>query len=397
MRIGFYGNPGNYPMMLARALRRLGHEVLFTLSSEAALDRPENRYPDLGPPYPGWIRDFSPMWKTYFPTAWRRACVRLLRACDVVVLSHIGPSLAAQIGRPAVALLTGSDVLHFANPESVGAMLQETQRQPDWLAIPRKPATFAELVRNQREGIAGALLVTHFARGLVPEGDRILDALGVEDARRMSLLMTETDRIEFAAPPQNATVRTFCAARLNWKRPLPAGLAELDYKGSDVMIRGLGLFAREHAHRLEVRLVKKGLHVAETMELVRDQGLADQVTWLEEMSQKDVLREFREADILFDQLDRSVVAMAGLDGMATGRPVIANGRPEFTEAAIEGESPICQARTPQEVAEQLRRLVFDAEERARVGRASRHHVDRHLSADRAARRLLERLNAAFPG
>ena len=393
MRIGFYGNSGNYPLMLARALRRLGHEVLFTLSNEAQLDRPENRYAELGPPYPEWIRDFSPMWKTYFPTPWRRQCVRLLRTCDLVVLSHIGPSLAADIGRPAIALLTGIDVLYFANPEAVRLMTEETHRQPDWIATPLKLATFAELVRNQRAGIGGALLVTHFARGLVPEGDRILDEIGIGDSRRMMMLMTETDRVAYAPPPNNARVRAFCAARLNWKRPVPPGLAELDYKGSDVMIRGIGLFVREHGPCLDVRLVRKGLHLAETVELIREEGFANQVTWLGEMSQEAVLREFAEADILFDQLDRSVVAMAGLDGMATGRPVIANGRPEWTQAAIGAPSPICQARTPQEVADQLRRLVVDAAERGRVGMASRRYVEEYFSADAAARRFLDRISA----
>jgi glycosyltransferase involved in cell wall biosynthesis len=225
----------------------------------------------------------------------------------------------------------------------------------------------------------------------VPEGDRILDEIGVADARRTMMLMTETDRIASAPPPRNARVRTFCAARLNWKRPLPPGLAELDYKGSDVMIRGLGLFVREHGPCLHVRLVRKGLHVAETAQLVGEEGLEGLVTWLDEMSQEEVLREFREADIVFDQLDQSVVAMAGLDGMATGRPVIANGRPELIDPVVGAPSPICQARTPQEVAGQLRRLVFDAAERERVGTASRRYVEEHFSADSAAARLLDRL------
>ena len=228
---------------------------------------------------------------------------------------------------------------------------------------------------------------------IVPEGDRLLDGIGVPDSRRVMLLMTEPDRIAYTPPPNNARIRTFCAARMNWKRPIPPGFAELDYKGTDVMIRGIGLFLREHATRLDVRLVRKGLHVAQAAELVREEGFADQVTWLDEMSQQAVLEEFRKADILFDQLDRSVVAMAGLDGMATGRPLIADGRPEAMEAETGADSPICQARTPQEVAAQLRRLALDAAERQRVGVASRRYVEAHLSADIAARRLLERLGA----
>jgi glycosyltransferase involved in cell wall biosynthesis len=90
-----------------------------------------------------------------------------------------------------------------------------------------------------------------------------------------------------------------------------------------------------------------------------------------------------------------VVAMAGLDAMATGRPLIANARPEIGAEALDAPSPVCQARTPAEVAAQLQRLVFDAKERERVGNASRAYVERHFSAEGAARRLLERLEKAL--
>lgn len=53
-------------------------------------------------------------------------------------------------------------------------------------------------------------------------------------------------------------------------------MTELDYKGSDVMIRGLALFRRRHGVALEIRSVKKGLHVREAMVLAREEGLAVQ-------------------------------------------------------------------------------------------------------------------------
>ena len=392
MKIGFYGNPGNYPLMLARALARLGHEVAFTVSGAGQPERPENRYADLVQPYPAWIEDVSPRWRTWLATPWREACIQRLRACDMVVLSDVGPSLAGEIGRPAVALLTGSDAIHFADPGCAGMLRELALAEPGWSGPVPAIGEFEGLIERQRSGIAQAVVVTHFARGLVPEGDRILDGLGVPDARRTMLLMTEPDRIEAAPPPRNARIRTFCAARLNWKRPLLPGLAELDYKGSDVMVKGLALFSRESGMRLDVRLVRKGLHVAQTEALVRDEGLGARVTWLDEMSQREVQREFRDADIVFDQLGASVFAMAGLDAMATGRPVIANARPEVAQQG--GVSPVCQARTAEEVAAQLRRLVPDARERERVGLESRRHIEKHFSAQGAARRLLELLARA---
>lgn len=167
--------------------------------------------------------------------------------------------------------------------------------------------------------------------------------------------------------------------------------SELNYKGSDIMIRGLGLFVRTTGIPLDIRLAKKGLHVAETMQLAKEEGIDDQITWLEEMSQREVLEECKQADILFDQLGMSVVGMGGLDAMAVGRPLIANGRPEIVEREIGVPSPICQASTPEEVCAQLKRLTADPDERKRVGLASRRYVEDYFSAERAARICLDYL------
>jgi glycosyltransferase involved in cell wall biosynthesis len=169
----------------------------------------------------------------------------------------------------------------------------------------------------------------------------------------------------------------------------------VDYKGTDIMIRGLGLFCRAPRRTpLNIHLVKKGAHVAETMALVEAEGLGAYVTWHEEMSQREVFRQFERADLVFEQLGGSLVGMAGNDAMAMGRPVIGNGHPEIVTRHYGEPSPLCQAATPEEVAVQLVRLVFDPQERERVGRAGHEYVKRHLSADRAAALILERLEAA---
>jgi glycosyltransferase involved in cell wall biosynthesis len=109
------------------------------------------------------------------------------------------------------------------------------------------------------------------------------------------------------------------------------------------------------------------------------------------MTQKEVWEEYKLADICFEQLDQSVVAMAGLDAMATGRPLIANGRPEIFDAMIGAPSPICQARTPDEVCAQLEKLVFNAQIMEEVGKSSREYVSQFFSSEAAAEKVLTRL------
>jgi glycosyltransferase involved in cell wall biosynthesis len=112
------------------------------------------------------------------------------------------------------------------------------------------------------------------------------------------------------------------------------------------------------------------------------------------MSQHEVIAACGEADIIFEQLGKSGVSMAGLDAMAIGRPVIANGRPEIVEPLIGEASPICQATTPVQVCAQLERLVVDPGLRQAVGAASRRYVEKHFSADSAAQNILKRLSLA---
>jgi glycosyltransferase involved in cell wall biosynthesis len=398
MKIGFYGNANNYPFMLARAMRRAGHEVMFLIVSQADLNRPEKRYHDITLPYPSWIEDVShPLrWRTLLPGPKRDLAVARLNSCDFVFLNEEGPSLADRLTVPYAAISTGSDLQVFANPARITALRTQVTAGPRWVkAI--IAALFPErilhhlLLEPQRTGFRGARFVTHFARGLVPEGDRMLDELGITDQRRVFVMMTDLELIPLTPPRNSARLRTFCATRLTWKHEKGSDLTSIDYKGSDTMIRGIGLFWRKTGIPLDIHLVRKGRHVEETVQLAEQEGISSLITWHNEMTQQDVQRHFEEADIVFEQFGESFVAMAGLDAMATGRPLIANWRPEIFDVVLGETSPVCHATDAPGVCNHLEKLVADPALRARIGRDGRRFVERHFSSDAAARRCLERV------
>lgn len=395
MKIGFLGNANNYPLILARALQHLGHEIVFILmvDQDYRLDRPENRYPDLSPPYPEWIVDASPLdlWGNYedkHPQLER--VVQLLRGCDAVVLNQYALCLAPQINRPTVALLTGTDILTLGKYEFVDHMVN----CPGRTHVKELELFYLRQVFAQRLGIRSAFLVVFFAPGACPQGDAILEGLGVTDSRRVSFKMVDVTEILPVPPPLNNPVRIFCATRLTWDKSRPPFHTDLDYKGSDIMIRGLGMFARRQPDvPLDIHLVKKGAHVAETMDLIEAEGLGSYVTWHEEMSQMEVWEEFRRSDIIFEQLDTSDIGMAGLDAMAMGRPVIGHEKYRPPRPEANQPSAVCEASSPEEVCAQLQRLVLDPEERQRVGTAARRYMETQFSADLAARTVMERLTS----
>jgi glycosyltransferase involved in cell wall biosynthesis len=247
------------------------------------------------------------------------------------------------------------------------------------------------VVSPQRAGISSARAAIFFPPGFVPRGDQMLAELGVGADRRLSAHYLDLDSTPFAPPPTHAVPRIFCATRLTWKEEPGSGLTSLDYKGSHLMLEGLALHLRRSGAPLDIHLVRKGRHVAETAALAERLGLSPHLTWHEEMGQLEILEHFRRADIVFEQLAQSVVGMAGLDALATGRPVIANGRPEILEPFLGAPSPICQARTAEEVCRHLGALGASPETRARLGREGRAYVERYFSADRVARDLVARM------
>jgi len=393
MKVGFFGNTNNFPFILARAFRCLGHEVVFIVNRAERLHRPEFRYDDITIPYPEWIHDIPLRSEVdiCLPSRNLTKALNLLKQCDIVVLNELGPALQTRIGRPAMALLTGSDLGCLADPEYADIASSTVTGRPLWLKRTISRRLWKRLISLQRAGIAESRLVFHYWRGIVPANDALLDGLGVGDDRRTFRYISDVMQLPFCPPPNNRPLRTFCATRLSWKRPAPVGTTELDLKGSDVMIRGLGLFFRKHRYPLDIQLVRKGLHVNETEALVSEEGLSKLVTWSNELSQHDCWKRYREADLVFEQFGNSMLGMAAIDAMALGRPVIANGRPEFLVAGAGRKSPVCQAASPGEVCAQMERLAFDPSERENVGLASRNFVAENYSSDAAARTILERV------
>ena len=377
MKIGFLGNANNYPFMLALALRRAGHEVHFIVDRKSPLDRPENRYSDMGPPYPDWIEDASDLpeaWSFHRRSAALDRVIGTLQDCDAVVLNQAGPALAPWIDRPHIALLTGADLQFLANrtylENAAGYRLSEQ-------------AVLKYLVAAQREGIRSALAVSYFHPGLMPSGDALLAEIGVEDERRLFWHMSDAEYIRAAPPPNNKVLRIFCPARICWIRKSIDPVTE-DYKGSDIMLRGLALFVRKTGASLDIRLPEKGKDVGPARELVRELGLDSMVHWFAPMSQATVLEEYARADIIFDQLGKSIVGMSGMDALAVGRPVIANGRPEIFKRFVEQPPAVLQASTPEEVSAQLMAMA-NPEARLAAGEHARNFIVAHGSADQAAK------------
>jgi hypothetical protein len=91
----------------------------------------------------------------------------------------------------------------------------------------------------------------------------------------------------------------------------------------------------------------------------------------------------READILAEQFVASVYALSGIEGMATGLPILVSLASEphtrvFRRYSYLDECPAVST-TPETLSANLRRLVTDPALREVLGRAGRRYVEKYHS------------------
>ena len=112
---------------------------------------------------------------------------------------------------------------------------------------------------------------------------------------------------------------------------------------------------------------------------------------VENVRHDEALERYRRADIVVDQFNAGWYGVFAIEGMALGKPVVGYLRDEpreQTERAFGIEVPIVST-TKETLAERLQPLVESAEERRRIGSASRAYVERVHDGEKIADRLIE--------
>jgi hypothetical protein len=397
MKIGFLGNTNNYPFTLAYALKRAGHDVLFCVDQREALHRPESKYPEVAGRYGDWIAE-TPALRPH-DVVFRAPVVRSLseRFADreLLVLNGFGPAVFASSTVPTFVIVTGSDLDMYADrtfPQRVTYDHPNSMLRVVGTALKRK--VYQRFVSLQRRGISRANLVEYSFPGLLPHGDRLLDELGVAERDRCWLLLTDTDRIAFSPPPNNSVFRVFCMARLNWSGPWPPGVdSVLDNKRTDILLHGLAEYVRAGGPPIDIRMVRKGMHVRQTLELVESLGLASRIRWLDEMNHTRFCEEIAAADVVTDHFGQCVIGLSVRDALAVGRPTLVRETGELFQRSLGAHLPVMHAETPGDVARQLRILATDQVVRRVVGEQAREFAERYCSPAAAVRFLLRRFAA----
>jgi len=140
-------------------------------------------------------------------------------------------------------------------------------------------------------------------------------------------------------------------------------------------------------HSPNHRVIKGTEFVLKAVESLREKGLKIKLRIIEKVKNDEVLKILREeADILVEQLLLGY-ALNGIEGMATGLPVISNISNEryslvYKRYSYLGECPIASAN-PETIEKVLETLVRNPKLRIELGNAGRKYVEKYHSEENA--------------
>lgn len=391
LNIVMFGNINNWPFLLAKGLRLIGHNVTLIINRKETMHRPEALHPKWKDSYPNWIVDCSYITDDdiiYKTPSINQILNYLSQNVDVVILNDIGPTLSSYVRSPHAVVLTGSDLSHYADFKSL------INRSSCWVSDYKRSVVgrqnlilMSDSIARQRDGILAAEIVCYPNRGMIPSGDALLDEIGVEDKRRLMLYISNTIDNKPIAAPNNEQLNILCGSRIVYNAKSHPYLGAIDFKGTDILIRGYAKYVKAGGRGI-LRLVKKGQDVNCAISLIAKLGIESNIDWLDEMPLKKFYKEMAKADLICDQFGTSFPGMVTADAYALGRPVLSKLCNNHFKKIFPEPLPGFDAVTSKQIADHLitidsnRQLLID------MGSKSYAYAEQFLSPLRMARNLL---------
>jgi glycosyltransferase involved in cell wall biosynthesis len=155
----------------------------------------------------------------------------------------------------------------------------------------------------------------------------------------------------------------------------------VEKKGHETLLLATAML-RDRGLDFTVRLVGEGPEWPRLQRLVHELRLGDRVVFLGPLSESEVRAAYEEADVFalpcrkLPNGDQDGLPNVILEAMAHGLPVASTRLDGIAEAIIDGESGLlCEQDDPAAFAENLGRLIENADFRNRIGEAGRQRVE----------------------
>lgn len=132
-------------------------------------------------------------------------------------------------------------------------------------------------------------------------------------------------------------------------------------------------------HSPSARIAKGSNYIEETINVLKLKYNIDYIE-LHNLPHSEVLSIIQSADIFIDQIVLGSYAMAAMEAMCYGKPVIAYILPVLLENGINKECPIVNV-THLTLESELEKLICNPELRYKLGKESRDYVEKYHDAD----------------
>lgn len=388
MKICFLGNMNNFPFGIAKEFQRKKYNVTQFIDADKdyLLDRPESEDKSLTNNYPEWIVDLElnkfkakRIFFLLFPTIFYAALLKKINQFDVIFLNGNWIKFGKYIpqGKLVIGLLAGSEVDGADKDQLPALVFNATQKARLQKFVPKfvYRLLYGRIIQLQRDGIRRLNVVNYYMPEVNPTGDAIINDIKKDQKySRIILRGFDTSLFEYIQPKIEKkdfvilNITRFCFT-LNIN----------DNKRNDIMIKGIAKFVAKNkiTDGLKILFFEKGIDLDLAKEMCNDFGITKFITWLPVVPIEKLKNYFAECDVAFDQLGKQWIG-AGLFSMLTGRPLIANGRPEIYEKYTGERIPVCQANNEEDVCDWLTKIYLDRKLAQEIGVISRNYVLKHF-------------------
>lgn len=175
--------------------------------------------------------------------------------------------------------------------------------------------------------------------------------------------------------PKEQVRRLFCAARFSPE------------KGMSFLIQAFRIL-RDNGHDLELRLAGGGPSKESLASLVKELGLSAQVHFLGYLSEDEVIRELRDADLFVLPSFVEGLPVSAMEAMAVGVPVIATNIAGTSELIEHGKSGILvRPSDAKAIADAVAWMIGDYGFRRRAAELGRRKVVEEFDIEKETARL----------
>ena len=397
--IVFLGSTNAMPMVYARALKRLGHEVLYFVGRRRSdtLHRPENHFPDIEYPYPDWIVEMPVASQVMLATFPRYYAARIRKEvrkrsgkparCYILNGFYIALHPYLETSALRIGLSHGADLIQWGDPGNKTRLVRDFSNKTIFRFFPSLVSRWwiGTLLKRQSAGFVSLGYLVAFLRGINSDNDRLVawyQSQGVEYIPRLDVSFDPLQGQPRGFKEAGDHLNVFSGVRFHYKSMV--GDRQGWSKGNDHIIRGLAAFYRE-CPDLRVHFVEKGPDVEEAKALCDETGL-DCVVWHKEMPFSELLSLYGEADICFDQIGDHWIGAIGAYALWLGKPLIANDRNLVSSGFWPQQTPVFTATCAEEVLGQLR-VLRDPEIRKAAAGPSQFFAEKYLSSERVVAEL----------